>query len=146
MDKPKPKPEIRDDVLTINKYLDKSGDYVILDIKICKNLQRLLKKFAVFDDTEPINNTNSDRYLIKRVLTNAIIWRRDFYFLFAVSLIEKGKAKIKVTSTETANCVLNNFNTLNLTNLIKEMVKMQKKVLLKVEIKTEIEVQKWAVK
>lgn len=131
------------DVIKAHKYLSKDGEYIIIEISINKALQKLIKKYAVTENKERIAGTTNSRYLIKRILTNSLFWCAEYNYMFDTKLVDTGKTKIQLANSESATSLLRNLNSNNIHTLIKEMIKIQRKVIIRAEFNTEIEVLKW---
>ena len=134
------KKEIIKDFIKAQKYLDKTGEYIIIELAINKRLQKLLNKYVVTTGFEELRGSTAKRYLIKSVLLNSGHWSNDIAYLFEEKLIDTGKTKIKIRNQSYVDGILRTINSMQ--GFIEEIIRLQQKVVLRVNYNTEIEVLK----
>ena len=117
--------------ITIKKWVEDSGDYLMVKISISEKLKKLLSKFAVIGDEESERDCDNyfmdiseeeavKRYLIKNMIAGSNFWNGHYEVFFSKNLIDCGEVTFECRSVERYKSMLSKLN--NFKNLIVEMV------------------------
>lgn len=121
--------------LKATKSLSEDGENILLQLSINKPLQKLINEFVVRNERRYIDGTTeTQRFLVKKALTNSINFGRYKQYFFATELVDEGKVTLKLHSGHNYDEFINNMN--HISEMIREMEQLKQKEIVSVEFCT----------